>query len=292
MSRRRLDPVSPALECFPAVLQALTARPLQLPALPETLLVDLAAAVTAVTGAEALEDAALAEFKVRLPLSLNGLTVSLSPQGACCYIRSGSVPGVNDRGFAAMHSLMVCGIGEEDSACRSGCWACLRLSYSSTGWTTCTGMGCIAWSPRIRSSSSSNDVTSVCPKSMAGKVCWPCAISLLQARRNVSEWDWWGRVLLERLLPALLSAMAVSGADADMRFSCLKVTSDLLALLLDLSADGELSARISASACRLFVGNVLVLYSSALTQSAHIKTLLPGQPVGYKQISLSWWRVR
>ena len=49
------------------------------------------------------------------------------------------------------------------------------------------------------------------------------------------------RVLLERLLPALLSAVALSGADADMRFSCLKVMSDLLALLLDLTADGNAS---------------------------------------------------
>ncbi len=47
-----------------------------------------------------------------------------------------------------------------------------------------------------------------------------------------------GRVLLECLLPALLSAVARSVADADTRFSCLKVMSDLLALLLDLSADG------------------------------------------------------
>ena len=51
------------------------------------------------------------------------------------------------------------------------------------------------------------------------------------------------RVLLERLLPALLSAVASSKADADMRFSCLKVMSDLLALLLDLSADGDASAQ-------------------------------------------------
>ena len=70
VSRRRLDPVSPALGCFPAVLQALTARPLQLPALPERLLVDLAATVTAVTGAEVLEGAALTEFKVSHALSL------------------------------------------------------------------------------------------------------------------------------------------------------------------------------------------------------------------------------
>ena len=47
------------------------------------------------------------------------------------------------------------------------------------------------------------------------------------------------RVLLERLLPALLHAVAACGHDADMRFSCLKVMSDLLTLLLDLNADGE-----------------------------------------------------
>lgn len=50
------------------------------------------------------------------------------------------------------------------------------------------------------------------------------------------------RVLLERLLPALLHAVAACGHDADMRFSCLKVMSDLLALLLDLNADGEAPA--------------------------------------------------
>lgn len=47
------------------------------------------------------------------------------------------------------------------------------------------------------------------------------------------------RVLLERLLPALLNAVATSASDADLRFSCLKVLSDLLALLLDLNADGD-----------------------------------------------------
>lgn len=52
-------------------------------------------------------------------------------------------------------------------------------------------------------------------------------------------------MLLERLLPALLSAVASSKADADMRFSCLKVMSDLLALLLDLSADGDASAQLT-----------------------------------------------
>ena len=46
-------------------------------------------------------------------------------------------------------------------------------------------------------------------------------------------------MLLERLLPALLNAVAASSSDADLRFSCLKVMSDLLALLLDLNADGE-----------------------------------------------------
>ena len=49
-------------------------------------------------------------------------------------------------------------------------------------------------------------------------------------------------MLLERLLPALLHAVAACGHDADMRFSCLKVMSDLLALLLDLNADGEAPA--------------------------------------------------
>ncbi len=58
-----------------------------------------------------------------------------------------------------------------------------------------------------------------------------------------------GRVLLERLLPALLSAVATSGADADMRFSCLKVMSDLLALLLDLSADGTAPLDFASPQC-------------------------------------------
>ena len=61
-------------------------------------------------------------------------------------------------------------------------------------------------------------------------------------------------MLLERLLPALLSAVAMSGGDADMRFSCLKVMSDLLALLLDLSADGAAPPWLAfASARRLSV---------------------------------------
>ena len=69
-----MDPVSSAVESFPAVLQALTARPLQLPALTETFIMDLAAAVTAVTSTEALGDTALSDLKVRcalivLPLS-------------------------------------------------------------------------------------------------------------------------------------------------------------------------------------------------------------------------------
>ena len=46
-------------------------------------------------------------------------------------------------------------------------------------------------------------------------------------------------MLLERLLPALLNAVATTVSDADLRFSCLKVMSDLLALLLDLNADGK-----------------------------------------------------
>lgn len=76
VSRRRLDPVDSALESFPAVLQALTARPLQLPVLTETFIGDLAAAVTAVTSTEALGDTALSDFKVRY--ALNALPVSLS----------------------------------------------------------------------------------------------------------------------------------------------------------------------------------------------------------------------
>lgn len=55
---------------------------------------------------------------------------------------------------------------------------------------------------------------------------------------------------MERLLPALLSAVASSKADADMRFSCLKVMSDLLALLLDLSADGDDSAQLTLTSSR------------------------------------------
>ena len=46
-------------------------------------------------------------------------------------------------------------------------------------------------------------------------------------------------MLLERLSPALLHAVATTVSDADLRFSCLKVMSDLLALLLDFNADGE-----------------------------------------------------
>ncbi len=70
VSRRRLEAVSPALECFPAVLQALTARPLQLPALTERFITDLAAAVTAVTSDEALGDTALSDFKARQALDM------------------------------------------------------------------------------------------------------------------------------------------------------------------------------------------------------------------------------
>ena len=63
-SRRHLDPVSPVIECFPAVLQALTARPLQLPALSESFIADLAAAVSAVTDSGAWDDIVLTTFQV------------------------------------------------------------------------------------------------------------------------------------------------------------------------------------------------------------------------------------
>ena len=61
------------------------------------------------------------------------------------------------------------------------------------------------------------------------------------------------RLLLERLLPVLLSAMASFKADADMRFSCLKVMSDLLALLLDLSADGDATLTSSPALKQILV---------------------------------------
>lgn len=74
---------------------------------------------------------------------------------------------------------------------------------------------------------------------------------------------WWGRVLSERLLPALLSAVASSEADADMRFSCLKVMSDLLALLLDIGADGDAPPHVlSASTCRLVAVDVAPVSST------------------------------
>ena len=79
VSRRRLDPVSSALESFPAVLQALTARPLQLPALTETFIGDLAAAVTAVASTEALGDTALSDFKVRCALNVLPFVTVLLP---------------------------------------------------------------------------------------------------------------------------------------------------------------------------------------------------------------------
>ena len=64
VSRKPQDPIGSAIECFPAVLQALTARQLQLPALAESFVVDLADAVTAVTGVHALADTGLTDFKV------------------------------------------------------------------------------------------------------------------------------------------------------------------------------------------------------------------------------------
>ena len=65
-----MEPVSSALECFPAILQALTARPLQLPALTESFIMDLAAAVTTVTSDEALGDTTLSDFKARWALDI------------------------------------------------------------------------------------------------------------------------------------------------------------------------------------------------------------------------------
>ena len=64
VSRKPQDPIGSAIECFPAVLQALTARQLELPALAESFVVDLADAVTAVTGAHASADTGLTDFKV------------------------------------------------------------------------------------------------------------------------------------------------------------------------------------------------------------------------------------
>ena len=70
-------------------------------------------------------------------------------------------------------------------------------------------------------------------------------------------------MLLERLLPALLHAVATTVFDADLRFSCLKVMSDLLALLLDLNADGESLIRqhnlINRQVCTTIRSLVLLL---------------------------------
>lgn len=64
VSGRPLDATSAALKSFPAVLQALTARPLGLPALPESFVADLADSVTAVAAARGPAEEDLMDFKV------------------------------------------------------------------------------------------------------------------------------------------------------------------------------------------------------------------------------------
>ena len=64
VSRTPLAAGSQAVKNFPAVLQALSARPLKLTPLPESLIADLADAVPAVTAANAAEDAELLDLKV------------------------------------------------------------------------------------------------------------------------------------------------------------------------------------------------------------------------------------
>ena len=88
------------------------------------------------------------------------------------------------------------------------------------------------------------------------------------------------RVLLERLLPALLHAVAACGHDADMRFSCLKVISDLLALLLDLNADGEAPASNHAQpalGCRM-ESSALGQYSNHAFSASYRRGCLSSHP--------------
>ncbi len=77
------------------------------------------------------------------------------------------------------------------------------------------------------------------------QVCESVSWGIIKQLKGI---DAFPRVLLERLLPALLHAVAACGRDADMRFSCLKVLNDLLALLLDLNSDGEAPA-VNHAAC-------------------------------------------
>ena len=64
MSRTPLRASSQAVKSFPAVLQALSARPLEMMPLSESLIADLADAVAAVIGANAAEAAELLDLKV------------------------------------------------------------------------------------------------------------------------------------------------------------------------------------------------------------------------------------
>ena len=64
VSRTSLAAGSQAVKNFPAVLQALSARPLKMTRLSESLIADLADAVPAVTSANAAEAAELLDLKV------------------------------------------------------------------------------------------------------------------------------------------------------------------------------------------------------------------------------------
>lgn len=64
VSRTQLAANSQAVRTFPAVLQVLSARPLDMMPLSESLIADLADAVAAVTGAKAAEAAELLDLKV------------------------------------------------------------------------------------------------------------------------------------------------------------------------------------------------------------------------------------
>ena len=69
------------MKSFPAVLQALSARPLVMAPLSESLIADLADAVTAVTGANAAENTELLDLKV------NKITPVSNIQAVCMVHR-------------------------------------------------------------------------------------------------------------------------------------------------------------------------------------------------------------
>ena len=139
---------------------------------------------------------------------------------------------------------------------RCGCWGRWKRSYSSMTSAIYTGAWLMHVSVPMSACNRVDDCdhkgTAVTIYSSKGRLhaATSCYCRMSVQGSDGPHFTWWihhayadlcmgARVLLERLLPALLNAVATTVSDADLRFSCLKVMSDLLALLLDLNANGK-----------------------------------------------------